>query len=78
MPGFGPGGAGSIPAKGVICKTRSWILEYKVLVTAQSSLENSLNTYAKQGWKVIYTHFDPLGIAPFQWKVILERETRTS
>lgn len=46
--------------------------EYEVIAYATSPLKAHLNRLAKEGWRVIFTHFDPLGKP--QWNVILERE----
>lgn len=47
-------------------------MEYEVAAHATAQLKPNLNRLAKEGWRVVYVHYDPLGKP--QWHVLLERE----
>lgn len=47
--------------------------EYKVIShDSTRQLEVDLNRWAAKGWRLVFQHFDPKGVA--QWCVTLERE----
>lgn len=46
---------------------------YKIVSYATAQLEANLNRLAREGWRVIYQHFDPMAKGSHQWHVMLER-----
>lgn len=51
--------------------------EYKVISHSETQFEANLNRLAKEGWRVLYIHYEPSGRKPGgTWRVLLERECR--
>jgi hypothetical protein len=48
--------------------------EYKVISHSESQFEANLNRLAKEGWRVLYVHYEPTKGKPGgTWRVLLER-----
>ena len=50
--------------------------EYKMIIHATAQLEVNLNLLAKEGWRVIFTHYEPERTGRGKWRLLLERASR--